>query len=166
MSLQYNIALNNLKLIGALGKVGQLEAFNISIEDYRMLTSDIPWTQSDRNRMGNTLASLSYGALDRQGLPRFPITAEYWATVIAAFVAGINIMSACHYALPVGETDYFSRGKDSPTITPQQIFSLVTELYDTPERTNAKIAFERGCNIELSKALNKPKESNNAKNNL
>lgn len=151
MSLQLQIAVSGMKIIGQLGQAGQLDTLGISEADYKRLCSSTPWLPTEKHRMTAVLHSLIMGSVDALGLPRFQIPAEYMAAGICVFVHPVNIHAACIFSCTTGESELMTRG-DMTTVRPEQIFALVQAMYDNVARTDARMSFERSVGLAMDAA--------------
>lgn len=103
--------------------------------DFDKLCSDVPWINSDRGRIENTINDLIYGALDLQGLPRITVSAEHIAAVISFFASPVNFMVAsvwCERKEKLASHEDIVEGKpevECDHITASQLYALVTEAY-------------------------------------
>lgn len=148
----YNVAVASMKMLGALGYAGQLDALGISRADYLRLVGDAPWIGTDRNRMVSMLSSLGQGTIDALGLPRIKVSAEYTAAVITTFVSPVNIHTACVYMASAPEVEAMGRNVSAPNVTPDQLFALVQQLYGSEDRSSVRQLFEKRVGIDINDA--------------
>jgi len=151
--LQYNVAVAGMKMISNLGYLGHLDALGISRADYMRFVGDAPWLGTDRNRMTSILHSLTLGSIDALGLPRFKtLPAEFLAAAIAVFVSPVNIHVACVYAPTSGEAEILGRAGSPNSVTSEQLFALVQQLYASEERSPARALFEKKVGLAIEEA--------------
>lgn len=156
--MNLEVAKGAMKLISSLGKAGYLELAGISIDDFKLVTGSNPWMSIDRNRVSTTLHALIIGSVDAQGLPRFPMAAEYIAAGICMFVGGVNTYAACHYMGPTQEAESYARQVSSrevalpDPIKPERLHALVVMLYDLPSSNAARALFSKNVGIAVERS--------------
>jgi len=111
---------------------GSLDAYGVSVPDYKMVTGDRPFVGADRMRVSRTLQSLTYGALDAMGIPRFEVPAEYAAAIIATFVHPVNLLVACVFCDRLQPSDGVLGDGDGELTSPQELFALVVQFLEDP----------------------------------
>lgn len=103
--------------------------------DFDKLCSPVPFINSDRGRIENTINELIYGALDLQGLPRITVSAEHVAAIIAFFVSPVNFMVAsvwCERKEKLASHEDIVEGRpevECDHINASQLYALITEAY-------------------------------------
>jgi hypothetical protein len=166
--MQYTVARGAMKMIAQMGRVGQLETMGISEDDFERVTGKTPWLGTDRNRITQSLNAMLCGTLDALSIPRFEMPAEYVSAGIALFVDPINVHSACRFMENIPTAQALGRGADESEIcTARQLFALVVQLVGDPERSVAKVLFERNTKISLDKENKRKKgEQDNGQRKL
>lgn len=156
MNLSYEVACSSMTVIANIGRAGLLAGLGIAKPDFDKLVGSEPWQGSDRNRMTVLLHNLINAGVDSIGAPRFPLPAEYIAAGIVMFVHGVNVMTACLFA-PQGlqGAEDMGRGVVSDPVTPQQLFAICLQLFDSPTRSSAKILFDKKVGLALEKVSGK-----------
>lgn len=145
-NLSFQTAVGSLQTIAHLAYKGYLAGVGISQADYEKLTSDAPWTGSDRQRMTNLIHTLANGSTDSMALPRMTLFAEYLAATICTFVAGINIHAACIWAPCLPTAEDLGSGMDplqAPRVRPEQLFALVHQMFAHGGHSAARATFEK-----------------------
>lgn len=89
MDMRYRCSVAAVNALAAEGYV------DLSEDDVNFIKQDRIWTAADRSRVRRGLEAFAYGAVDLLGLARFPLPAEFVATVIAKVVAAPNWQIAC-----------------------------------------------------------------------
>jgi len=140
-----------MHLLAEMGRKGMLDLLGVTQADFDRLTSDVPWTGGERNRMSVTLHSLLNASVDSMGMPRFDLPAEWVAAAIAVFVAGINVQSACYFAPPSHQAEEGARGVVGPSVRPERLFDLVVLLYGHQGRNAARELFTKRSGLALDK---------------
>lgn len=154
-NLSLDVALASMDMIAEQGTSGMLEAMGISRDDFRKVTGRNAWSILDRQRMTSVLMSLIYLSTDRLGLPRFPLPAEYLSAGIAMFCSGPNVLPACIFLTPAVAVEALSRqssGRESAQpipVQPQQIFALVSMLYNSSGYNSVRSLFSKNTGIIL-----------------
>ena len=97
MTVQYQVARGSLGFLANMGRVGVLDSFGITREEFEKLTGPVPWVGTDRHRVSQTLNALMHAGADILALPRFDLNAEYVAASIAIFVHPVNVYAACRF---------------------------------------------------------------------
>lgn len=91
MDMRYKTAVAAMK---ALGSQALLE---LTKDDIKFIQQATLWLMPERSRARRIVESIAFGAVETCGLPRFPLPAEFVATVIAVFVNPSNWMVACSF---------------------------------------------------------------------
>lgn len=128
--------------------------------DLDKLMSDVPWINSERARVENTISDLVYGALDLQGLPRITVSAEHLAAIISFFVSPVNFMVAsvwCERREKLAAHEDIVEGRpevECDHITASQLYALVTEAYGHESHARYRARWE----AKTTQALNPSNE--------
>ena len=102
---------------------------SVSQEGLRILSSDEFWLANERSLIARTIGEVLFFSIDRLGLPRFVIPAEYVAAAIAAYVRPQNQMVACLWSeYHGGIADELATGLDVEPLTAPQLFSIVSNI--------------------------------------
>lgn len=153
MNLQ--VALGAMRLVADLGYAGFLEGAGVAKGEFQRLVSALPWTQRERNRMTVVLQSCLHGSVDSQGLPRFPLPAEYIAAGISIFVHAMNHHAACIYMASAPDAEDLARNSDmvqknrTKHVMPDQLYSMVCLLNTQGERGMFRALFEKNSGLAL-----------------
>jgi len=147
--LSYDIAVGCMKLMSNMAHDGFLEGLGISDTDFDRLTSDHHWLITEKNKMTVILDTLINASIEKLGIARFNLPAEYRAAGIVMFVKGINIQAACALLAQSRPAEDMGRALASDPCTAEQLFALVVQLYDSPHRTAAKAQFDKKIGIAL-----------------
>ena len=107
-NIRYQAALSCVTIAAEQGYV-DLDADEIDFIQTQRL-----WLATDRSRARRILETFVYGALDLQGLPRFPVPAEYLAACIALNVHPSNYMAACVVIGGAEWTENVAQQRDEP----------------------------------------------------
>jgi len=150
--MQLTVARGAMRMIANMGTAGHLESIGLSEDDFNKVTGKLPWLGTDRNRMTQALNTLLTTTLDVLGIPRHTLCAEYVAAGIALFVHPVNAHVACRFMENAPSAMALGRGADEAEIcSSKQLFALVVQLVADPERSHARILFERNTGIILDK---------------
>ena len=149
--MQLKVAMGAMRFIANMFKEGSVESLGITQEDFKQLSSEVPWLSSDRNRMSYVLGSLLSSTMDAISVPRFEMPAEYVAAGIAVFVAPMNVHAACRFMERSGTAQELSRGVESiEPVGARQLYALVVQLVTDPESSYAKVLFEKRTGIAIA----------------
>lgn len=150
ISLTYEVAVRAMSMIVNQGRLNHLETIGLSNEDFKKVTSDVPWTGQDRNRVTAALNTLMSGVLDTAGVPRFALPAEWVAACIAVFVSPINVSLACCYVERPGSAAEIGSGEEEfEKCTAKQLFSLIVQFHGGIEHVQARLDFERKTKLRI-----------------
>lgn len=152
-NLSYDVAVGSMRALADVGRLGFLDGQGVSQHDFEMLTGDVQWQATDRNRMATVFHQIVNASVDRLGIPRFSLPAEYLAAGIAMFVSGVNCMAACQFvcdAKPVSAQDQGAMQKVEGC-KPEQIFALLIQLYDSVAKNDAQSRFVRNTNLSIGR---------------
>ena len=135
MKLSMSAAIGSMKLLLESDIVEAVEALGCNKKEWEMLTGNKPWTPQRRPTVTRTLQMLIYAQLDRMGLPRIPVPAEYAASVISVFVSSSNVLPACAIlgTFVKGE-DIISQGQKIDAVEgmekvkPETLFAMCIEI--------------------------------------
>lgn len=86
-----------MRLLAEASNVEMLQVFGVTPELAKLVFGSAPWTATDRSHVRRVLDEICGGVLDRVGVPRVEVSAEYVAAVIAAFVHPTNVAVACRW---------------------------------------------------------------------
>ena len=102
---------------------------SVSQDGLRILSSDEFWLANERSLIARTIGECLFFSVDRLGLPRFVIPAEYVAAAIAAYVKPQNQMVACLWSeYHGGVADELATGLDVEPLTATQLFAIVSNI--------------------------------------
>jgi hypothetical protein len=106
-----------------------LADFGVTDADIGLLQSDETWLGSDRLRATRVLDAVVHGSLDRLGLPRFNVSAEYIAAAIWLCVKPVNMMVACVWMArgAASAEDEVAHGEALP-VSPRELHALLCTL--------------------------------------
>lgn len=149
--MNYQVAVGCMRLISNIGRQGFLDGIGVSRADFDRLVGDDPWMSVDRNRMTAVLQTVVNASVDAMGLPRFNLPAEYVAAGIAMFVSGVNVHAACVFSANGGTAEDVGRVASISPCSPEQLFSIVVQLYGTPDCSAARVQFEKNVGLALEK---------------
>jgi len=151
--MQYKVARGAMAMIAAQAENGSLDSLGVTREDFKKLTSNLPWLASDRARMTQVFFSMMSSTQDVVGVQRIQLPAEYIAAGIALFVAPVNVHGACVFgsrgAKPAEE---MGRMATTEAVTADRLFALVMQLYSS-QRQSARALFEKNTTIALDRAM-------------
>ena len=152
--LNVQAALGTLTIIADYADAN-LESVGVTPAAFEKCTGPAIWTNDDRSSVENTLNSIQFSALDKAGLPRFQVPAEYVAAVIASFVHPINRMKACYWLSDTGNTGAPAEAIATQTdqraraelVSAQQLFALVQILSTCDQNSHARQALANKFSI-------------------
>lgn len=103
-----------------------LSTFELTADDWRLVTGNRAWLLGDRARVMSALDGLCGGVMDSLGIGRMKLSAEYIAFVIAAFCRGVNCETACRWMERHRSTEDIASGGDVfEEISDKQLMALV-----------------------------------------
>lgn len=110
---------------------------NIMEADRERLSSDVPWTVSDRGRMTRALEQVLAGGTELAGLPPVVLPAEFVAAAIALCVHPVNHLVACAWcgeklSLQTeanGAVDGVVTPGVHEVVTPRKLLALTIQAY-------------------------------------
>lgn len=152
MSLQYSVARGLMKFVAESAKQGVIEASGLTQEEFNLVVLDVPWTASVRNRIQKVLLNLCHYTSDAMSLPRFQLPAEYIASVIALYVAPVNVMSACRVMERLIPAEALGRDDETDYCSAKQLFALCSQLYADGAHSSAVALWEKNTNLSLERA--------------
>lgn len=159
MKLQFNVACGSMSMIAQMGRQGYLSQIGITPDDFELVSGNVVWKGSDRNRVQQIINNLMFSTMDICGTPRFQIPAEYIAATIAMFVKPINMHVACRFFERASTADAMGRSlDDTETCTAQQLFALLVQLVADPTYSKARHLFERNTGLKIIEAESLTKE--------
>jgi len=118
---RYRAAVASLQIAAETGYV------DLNKEDIEFMQQSNIWMAQDRNKARRIIEAFCYSALDLQGLPRFPLPAEYIAAAIVANVHECNYMVACNVMAGVEWTENLAMQRENP-IQPEHLFALILQI--------------------------------------
>lgn len=121
MDMRYAAAQGALRVLAEEGHV------DLSKDDIEFIHDDRLWLRGDRGRARRAIEAFAYGGLDVIGLPRFPLPAEFVASVIATQVAPANWMTACVIMSGVEWTENVILNREEP-LNAEVLFSHVLRI--------------------------------------
>lgn len=131
MNLRYQSAVASMKVLGANALL------EISKDDLKFITTGRIWQTSDRARGRRIIESIAFGSLDATGLPRFPLPAEFVATVIAIFVHPENWLVACNMMEGAEWSENIVNKVEEP-LKAETLFAMVIEIEAGEDLADAK----------------------------
>lgn len=150
ISLNFLVAQRAMRMIVDQASQGYLEIIGLSLDDFKKVTGNVPWSGYDRPRNTASLNTLLNGSVIAAGLPPFELPVEWIAAGILVFVAPINIGIACVYLANAGSVSDLGKGKiDFDRCTAQQLFALCVALNGSNEQTEARRQFEDRTKIKF-----------------
>ena len=160
MPLRLEVSKGAMSLLAKGAVVADLETMGITSDDWTLATGNRPWIGQDRTRVKRILEVLTFGTIDVIGLPRFEVSAEYLAAVLAMFVHPTNILPACRWMEGIGsaENDMLAAGHSSDpphgveTVHARQLFALVLALWEDSASEGFRVQFEKRVGIKLLQA--------------
>ena len=110
---------------------------NLMEADRERLSSEVPWTVSDRGRMTRALEQVLAGGTELAGLPPVSLPAEFVAAAIALTVHPVNHLVACSWSgekLSLQtEANGYIEGQSTPccheVVTPRKLLALTIQAY-------------------------------------
>ena len=149
--LSLHAALAAMQIIKEGSLNGDFQSFGIGEQEFAQLTQSQPWFPSERNSVVRTFDVLTYGVLDAQLLPRFPVPAEYTAAVIACFASPVNIMTACRFLEGGNRAEEVAAGAKQPEQVPaEKLASMVLLILGGAQ--SVRDAFAKKCGYAIAHA--------------
>lgn len=148
--LSLSAALGTMKIIRDYASA-DLDSLGIQPTDLETLVGNAPWTVNDRRRVLATLDALMFGSLDKMGLPRVSLPAEFVAAVISVFVHPLNRFVCASWISESGRTQSYAaqalashpgEGAGIERVTTQQIIGLLVLLEDGDTSTATRQGFQ------------------------
>lgn len=127
------IAIGAMKLLANGSASADFSTFGLSRHDFEMFMSENAWVAADRPTIERINGVLAGGTMDVIGVPRFPISAEYAAAILAMFVHPTNLQTACNWAAHYPSNIDLADGSQElgqVFATPGQLFALCLMLLE------------------------------------
>lgn len=136
--LRAETALGAMKLLAEGSASSDFGAFGLSRDEFNLFIGSRHWVGMDRPVVEKIAQIITYGVMDVIGATRFPVSAEYFAAVVAMFVHPCNIQVACDWLPRQQLNASLSKGEgelDAEFVTPRQLFALVLRLKEKGTQT-------------------------------
>lgn len=131
-TLQLTTALGMMRLLADGTASADFSSLGIHQEDHDLLTGPRLWVAPERYKVVSLIDQIVWGTMDVIGVPRFAISAEYMAAVIAMFVHPTNMFLACQWTAREMDNTSLADGAEergAVLIRPGQLFALVGEIH-------------------------------------
>lgn len=133
-TLSLATSLGMMRLLAEGTASADFSSLGIHQEDHDLLTGDRLWVAPERYKVTQLVDQIVWGTMDIIGVPRFAISAEYMAAVIAMFIHPTNIFVACQWLAREMDNSSLADGAEergAVLIRPGQLFALVGEIHST-----------------------------------
>jgi len=154
---------NKMRLSVALGimralKLGtansDLQALGLANSDVNLLTGQQTWMGEDRLQAMRSLDATIYGTIDKMGLPRFEMSAEWIATHIYVYVRPENYHQACAWSARTKSVDD-DTGQTSDPVTAAELHRYLVRLNDDGGGEEFRYQFDKKVSAKVAAATAK-----------
>lgn len=150
-AVSHKIAIGAMNLIANGAGSADFTAFQLSDEDYGLLTGNKQWVAGDRSIIDRVMTVLLFGIMDIIGVDRFRLSTEYKAAAIAIFVQPQNTMVACAWCADLAANASLVNGEkplEADKGKPEELFGLVLMCME-PNPVEFRTRFEQRTGLEV-----------------